>query len=172
MSLPMGTCRCRALPFAATALRPSRPPPGKTWEAARADHERRQRSPKKTRRRDGERPARRPSANVSTRSVRPLGAKQAAKCGYQPCQIQADHRSPTRRGLQFRAFSQPGCRRGSGYRMPRPFREILVLRELEKLSYHQISEITAPPIGTVMSRLARARRAFGDAWRRETENGG
>ena len=54
--------------------------------------------------------------------------------------------------------------------MPRPFREILVLRELEELSYHQISEITALPIGTVMSRLARARRAFGDAWRRETDN--
>ena len=56
--------------------------------------------------------------------------------------------------------------------MPRPMREILVLREIEELSYHQISEITALPIGTVMSRLARARRAFGDAWRRETENGG
>ena len=54
--------------------------------------------------------------------------------------------------------------------MPRLFREILVLRELEELSYHQISEITALPIGTVMSRLARARRAFGDAWRRETDN--
>jgi RNA polymerase sigma factor (sigma-70 family) len=56
--------------------------------------------------------------------------------------------------------------------MPRPFREILVLREIEGLSYHQISDITALPIGTVMSRLARARRAFGDAWRRKTENGG
>jgi RNA polymerase sigma factor (sigma-70 family) len=54
--------------------------------------------------------------------------------------------------------------------MPRPFREILVLREIEELSYHQISEITALPIGTVMSRLARARRAFGDAWRREAGN--
>ena len=54
--------------------------------------------------------------------------------------------------------------------MPRPFREILVLREIEELSYHQISEITALPIGTVMSRLARARRAFGDAWRREADN--
>jgi RNA polymerase sigma factor (sigma-70 family) len=51
--------------------------------------------------------------------------------------------------------------------MPRPFREILVLREIEELSYHQISEITALPLGTVMSRLARARKAFGDAWRRE-----
>jgi RNA polymerase sigma factor (sigma-70 family) len=54
--------------------------------------------------------------------------------------------------------------------MPRPFREILVLREIEDLSYHQISEITGLPIGTVMSRLARARKAFGDAWRREPEN--
>jgi RNA polymerase sigma factor (sigma-70 family) len=54
--------------------------------------------------------------------------------------------------------------------MPRPFREILVLREIEELSYHQISDITALPIGTVMSRLARARQAFGDAWRREGDN--
>jgi RNA polymerase sigma-70 factor (ECF subfamily) len=55
--------------------------------------------------------------------------------------------------------------------MPRPLREILVLRELEELSYRQISDITDLPIGTVMSRLARARKAFGDAWRRETDNG-
>ena len=51
--------------------------------------------------------------------------------------------------------------------MPIPLREILMLRELEELSYRQISEVTALPIGTVMSRLARARRAFGDAWQRE-----
>jgi RNA polymerase sigma factor (sigma-70 family) len=56
--------------------------------------------------------------------------------------------------------------------MPRAFREILVLREIEELSYHQISEVTALPIGTVMSRLARARKAFGDAWRRVIDNGG
>jgi RNA polymerase sigma factor (sigma-70 family) len=56
--------------------------------------------------------------------------------------------------------------------MPRPLREILVLREIEELSYHQISEITSVPIGTVMSRLARARRAFAIAWEREAPNGG
>jgi RNA polymerase sigma factor (sigma-70 family) len=56
--------------------------------------------------------------------------------------------------------------------MPRPFREILVLREIEELSYHQISDITALPIGTVMSRLARARKAFADAWRHETDSDG
>jgi RNA polymerase sigma factor (sigma-70 family) len=42
-------------------------------------------------------------------------------------------------------------------RLPEPFRETLVLRELEELSYKQIAEITGVPIGTVMSRLARAR---------------
>jgi RNA polymerase sigma factor (sigma-70 family) len=51
--------------------------------------------------------------------------------------------------------------------MPRPFREVLILREFEQLSYHQISAITALPIGTVMSRLARARKAFANKWKRE-----
>ena len=56
--------------------------------------------------------------------------------------------------------------------MPRPLREMLVLRELEEFSYRQIADITALPIGTVMSRLARARKAFGEAWRGETKNAG
>ena len=51
--------------------------------------------------------------------------------------------------------------------MSPPLREILMLREFEELSYRQISEITALPIGTVMSRLARARRVFEDVWQRE-----
>jgi RNA polymerase sigma-70 factor (ECF subfamily) len=51
-------------------------------------------------------------------------------------------------------------------RLPAPFREALVLREMEDLSYRQIAEVTGAPIGTVMSRLARARQMFGEAWRR------
>jgi RNA polymerase sigma-70 factor (ECF subfamily) len=47
--------------------------------------------------------------------------------------------------------------------LPEPFREALVLRELQEMSYRDISEITAAPIGTVMSRLARARRQLAAA---------
>ena len=42
--------------------------------------------------------------------------------------------------------------------LPIEFRETLVLREVEGLDYRTIAEITGVPIGTVMSRLARARR--------------
>jgi len=50
--------------------------------------------------------------------------------------------------------------------LPEAFREVLVLRELEDLSYREIAETTATPIGTVMSRLSRARKLFEAAWRR------
>jgi RNA polymerase sigma factor (sigma-70 family) len=41
--------------------------------------------------------------------------------------------------------------------LPIDFREVVVLRELEGLSYKEISEVSGVPIGTVMSRLARGR---------------
>ena len=42
--------------------------------------------------------------------------------------------------------------------LPPEFREAMILRELEGLSYKEIADITDVPIGTVMSRLARARK--------------
>jgi RNA polymerase sigma factor (sigma-70 family) len=49
--------------------------------------------------------------------------------------------------------------------LPDVFREVLVLRDIEDMSYREIAEITGVPIGTVMSRLARARKMFAAAWK-------
>jgi RNA polymerase sigma-70 factor (ECF subfamily) len=43
-------------------------------------------------------------------------------------------------------------------RLPKNFREIVVLKEIEDLSYKEIAEIAGIPVGTVMSRLARGRK--------------
>lgn len=42
--------------------------------------------------------------------------------------------------------------------LPEPFRETLVLRELEEMSYREIGDLMKVPLGTIMSRLSRARR--------------
>ena len=51
--------------------------------------------------------------------------------------------------------------------LPQEFREVIVLRELEGLSYKEIADVTGVPVGTVMSRLSRGRerlrRALSDA---------
>ena len=44
--------------------------------------------------------------------------------------------------------------------LPGQYREVIVLRELEEMSYKQIADIANIPIGTVMSRLARARKSL------------
>lgn len=46
-------------------------------------------------------------------------------------------------------------------KLPAQFLEVIVLREFEELSYQQIAEVVQVPLGTVMSRLARARKRLG-----------
>lgn len=50
-----------------------------------------------------------------------------------------------------------------------PFRETLVLREIHNLSYREIADVVGAPLGTVMSRLARARALLRAAWIAEEE---
>ena len=50
-----------------------------------------------------------------------------------------------------------------------PFRETFVLREIQNLSYREIADVAEVPVGTVMSRLARARAMLRSAWLAEEE---
>lgn len=54
-------------------------------------------------------------------------------------------------------------------RLPLEYREVLVLREFEELSYRQIAMVVGCPVGTVMSRLSRARDELGARLRREVQ---
>ena len=48
--------------------------------------------------------------------------------------------------------------------LPPAYKEVLIMREMEEMSYREIADAVESPIGTVMSRLSRARRAFAEAW--------
>ncbi len=54
-------------------------------------------------------------------------------------------------------------------RLAPEFREVIVLRELEGLSYKEIGDVAGVPVGTVMSRLSRARTRLQQALREEGE---
>ncbi|MGE5442488.1 MAG: sigma-70 family RNA polymerase sigma factor [Bacteroidota bacterium] len=55
--------------------------------------------------------------------------------------------------------------------LPPDYRLMLILREMEDLSYREIAEVAGVPIGTVMSRLARARGLLLEAWKRHQGGG-
>jgi RNA polymerase sigma-70 factor (ECF subfamily) len=66
----------------------------------------------------------------------------------------------------LRRFDDATIRRLVGA-LPQPFRETIVLREINDLSYREIADIVGAPVGTVMSRLARARTMLRTAWNAE-----
>ncbi len=68
-----------------------------------------------------------------------------------------DHRPQTPETLLVRKVERAEVTAAIG-RLPLPFREVLVLREIEDLSYDEIARMLDIPAGTVMSRLSRARR--------------
>jgi RNA polymerase sigma factor (sigma-70 family) len=56
--------------------------------------------------------------------------------------------------------------------LPVEFREIVILREMEGFSYKEIADLSDVPIGTVMSRLARARKLLQKSLAGEFQTGG
>lgn len=56
------------------------------------------------------------------------------------------------------ASSERAALRAALFKLPQEHREIIVLREFESLTYREIAEVVAIPVGTVMSRLSRARK--------------
>jgi RNA polymerase sigma-70 factor, ECF subfamily len=53
--------------------------------------------------------------------------------------------------------------------LPDEYREVLLLREVEELSYKEIASVISVPIGTVMSRLSRARLTLRTLWQQKAE---
>jgi RNA polymerase sigma-70 factor (ECF subfamily) len=79
--------------------------------------------------------------------------------------VATGHDDPRAAGVEPRAAdadaiasSDRAAIRHAVLQLPVEFREAIVLRELQELSYTEISAVLAIPIGTVMSRLSRARR--------------
>ena len=70
--------------------------------------------------------------------------------------LRVDSSSPSPEAILLAAARSDLVRRALE-ELPAEFREIVILREMEGLSYKEIAEVTAIPVGTVMSRLARAR---------------
>jgi RNA polymerase sigma factor (sigma-70 family) len=54
-------------------------------------------------------------------------------------------------------------------KLPSEYREVLLLREVEDLAYKEIADVTGVPMGTVMSRLSRARLALRKLWLEHAE---
>ncbi|MHB8621809.1 MAG: sigma-70 family RNA polymerase sigma factor [Sulfuricaulis sp.] len=72
-----------------------------------------------------------------------LAAAEPPEDGPEKLMQQADNKAMLNRVLE---------------KLPEEFREALVLKELEDLSYREIAAVTGVPLGTVMSRLSRARK--------------
>ena len=80
----------------------------------------------------------------------------------------AEIEDPAAQNTTFQNLDAPALRTALE-ELPAEFREALVLRELEGLSYKEIADVADVPLGTVMSRLARARRQLQTVFQQKGE---
>lgn len=97
------------------------------------------------------------------RAAEPLRDEQEEQPGYLPLPGGVDPESATIEEDERRTFDRLIAS------LAQEHREVLLLRELEEMSYREIATVTRMPIGTVMSRLARARAALRAKWLDERE---
>jgi len=102
--------------------------------------------------------------NECMSSLRRRNRVRASEWSLEEDQDEGTMESPSPEGALLRQFDVQAIQAAIDA-LPPPHREVILLRELEDLSYGQIAEVTGVPLGTVMSRLARARTALREALR-------
>jgi RNA polymerase sigma factor (sigma-70 family) len=95
------------------------------------------------------------------RALVPLPEEHDAQDGHAMIAATPDPESESIRRDEGRALTQLMAK------LPAEYREILILREVEDMSYREIAAVISVPVGTVMSRLARARAALKVQWSQE-----
>ena len=97
------------------------------------------------------------------RAAEPLLEEHGEQPGYLPRSGAPDPERATIEQDEQRTFDRLVAS------LPEEHREVLLLREFEEMSYREIAAVMRVPIGTVMSRLARARAALRAKWLDEAE---
>jgi RNA polymerase sigma-70 factor (ECF subfamily) len=97
------------------------------------------------------------------RPVVPLPEEHDREDGHSMIAATPDPESDTIRADERRALARLLAN------LPEEQREVLVLREIEDMGYREIAAVIGIPIGTVMSRLSRARAALKELWRPQME---
>ncbi len=99
--------------------------------------------------------------NTSMNLIRSRNRRESHLAGDEDSLMNVPTRSPAPDEAVVKAYDAENLRRAIEA-LPAAWREMIILREFEQLSYKELAEVAAVPIGTVMSRLARARERLHD----------
>ncbi len=105
----------------------------------------------------------------SLRAARPRPSPPATTCRRARTRRRSGAKTRTRRRPQILRERDAATIRRLVDALAEPFKETFILREINNLSYRDIADTVGVPVGTVMSRLARARAMLRSAWMAEEE---